>query len=103
MTETTTRLPASDDSAIRERRRPGRTEVANPALIPMLRGEFVPDDVLDTERLDEAPQVTTTDHASTDAAMRDDLSAARGMMLGAVLSLGAWAIIGAIIWRVCGF
>ena len=100
MTETATRLPTSGDSAIRERRRPGRAESANPALIPVLRGEFAPDELLATERCDEAPGGTAADDASSDT--RDELAAARGIMLGAVLSLGAWAIIGAITWRVCG-
>lgn len=100
MTETATRLPTSGDSEIRERRRPGRAESVNPALIPVLRGEFAPDELLASERRNEPPGVTAADHASSDT--RDDLAAARGIMLGAVLSLGAWAIIGAIIWRVCG-
>lgn len=102
MTETATRITTSDDSAIRERRRPGRPESVNPALIPMLRGDFSPDEVLGTERLDEVPGLTTADHASTDVDVRDDLASARGIMLGAVLGLGSWAIIGTIIWRVCG-
>lgn len=100
--ETTTRLPASDDGAIGERRRPGRATSVNSALIPMLRGEFATDEVCGTKRLDEVPAVTTADYASTAADMRDDLAAARGIILGAVLGLGAWAIIGAMVWRVCG-
>lgn len=102
MTETVTRLPASGDSATRERRRPGRIQSASLALIPMLRGEFATDEVPDTERRDEAPEVMTSDQASAHSGGRDDLSAARGIMLGLVLGLGAWAIIGAMIWRISG-
>lgn len=103
MTETATRRPKSDDSVIRDRRRPGRADSVNPAVIPMLRGEFTSDEALeDTEGHGEAPEVMTTEQGSTDTSLRDDLAAARGTIFGAVVGLAAWAIIGMTIWLIWG-
>jgi hypothetical protein len=61
-----------------ERRRPGRVDYSNPALIELLR------DPSDTE----APE------------HRDDLSPAKGIFIAIAMAIPLWGIIGLAIWSV---
>lgn len=64
-----------------ERRRPGRIENLNPALIPLLRGEAKPP-------------------SDTEAVQEGDLAPATGIAVSVVLSGLAWVVIGCILyWR----
>jgi len=64
-----------------DRRRPGRTDFANPALIELLRAP--------SGKLDAA-------EASRDRG--DDLAPARGIRNGVLLSVPLWSAIAAIAW-----
>ena len=76
-----------DADTASDRRRPGRTEVS-PDLLPLLRnpaGAEIP--------LDEP-------HVSGDA--RDDLGAAKGLVIGVLLAVPLWCLIAAAIWWAVG-
>ena len=68
------------------RRRPGRTEQVNPHLIPLLRSPATM----------EIPAPLST--AEDARLFGDDLSAARGIGIGLVLAVPAWAAIGWVAW-----
>lgn len=73
-----------DTAASPERRRPGRVENVNPALIPLLREETVRDDAV----LERAG---------------DDLDPARGIGVGIVLGVLLWAALAfALYWLLAG-
>jgi hypothetical protein len=66
-----------------ERRRPGRLENVSPELIPILRSN---------RPLPEFPgQPDVPDHT-------DDLSSARGVLVGMAISIPIWCLIGAAAW-----
>ena len=70
-----------------ERRRPGRVEYTNPALIALLRAP-TPDGGKENREVekDETPAAT------------DDLAPARGMLLSVALGASMWGVICTIAW-----
>jgi hypothetical protein len=66
----------------RERRRPGRVEYTNPALVALLRG---PSARPDTIEIADNP-----------------LSTARGIGVGVLLAIPAWAGIAVLVWLLIG-
>ena len=84
------RIQGEDDSLLREianRRRPGRRAKASPSLVPLLRGEAVPDllssDETNTPPGPESPEPT----------LRLVFGLATGMLLLSVIGLVAWTIL----------
>jgi hypothetical protein len=77
---------ATVDATIPDRRRPGRIDTANPHLIALMRGRFRGD-------------LPEPDDAGPDdaAALRDDLSAARGIGLAVLIGVLLWAVIAALV------
>jgi hypothetical protein len=69
-------LPVSSD-----RRRPGRADYSNPALIDLLRG--TPSAIKPAE-----PQ----------AERRDDLAPAKGILMGLLMVVPFWAMVGFAVW-----
>ena len=65
-----------------ERRRPGRIEYTNPALIALLRAPSAPPE---TEELADNP-----------------LATARGIGVGLLLAIPAWAGLGILVWLLMG-
>jgi hypothetical protein len=78
-------------TTLRDKRRPGRREHADPSLIPLLRGQAAP--VPDT-----LPEITETEEISVEPDRRATLSAARGVFLGVALGTLIWGCIGAGFW-----
>ena len=70
----------ANPSSVRDRRRPGRLEQVSPALIPLLREptRYVDDPGFDS----------------------DLLAPARGVLVGLLISVPLWALIGLGIWLV---
>jgi hypothetical protein len=83
----TVELPAAPREApvIVERRRPGRIEHRNAALIALLRQP--PPDSVDDESLEAA---------------NADLISARGILIGLLLATPMWGVIGLTIWLLMG-
>jgi hypothetical protein len=78
-------------TTLRDKRRPGRREFANPSLIPLLRGQAVPvPDVL--------PELAEAGDVAVEPDRRATLSAARGIFLGVALGSLIWGSIGAGFW-----
>jgi hypothetical protein len=71
------------DHALKDRRRPGRSDDVSPELISLLRT---------TARIDA--------DGSEWVEGRDELSAARGMIAGVFLSVPLWLAIGLTLWIV---
>lgn len=69
--------PASTNPA--DRRRPGRPETVNPALIPLLRRDSLLSSLM-------AQRET------------DDLAAARGIGLGVLIGVACWIAVGLLTW-----
>jgi hypothetical protein len=98
--------PVTEPSTVADRRRPGRLEWINPALLQLLRGP-VPSDTppVDTMSRELGQSVGTPGqpirsvdiHADDDT---DDLAAGRGIVAGLLLSIPVWAIIALGIWYV---
>lgn len=80
----------SDDAAevTVDCRRPGRPDSVSPALIPLLRGDWIQDASLN-EDIDLADEWTV-------------LAPAVGIAVSVVLSLPLWAIVGLTSWAVTG-
>ena len=95
--------PVADPSSVPDRRRPGRLEWINPALLQLLRG---PVPSLDTTSREPDQCVTTLPGQSTKSVDihpdddTDDLAAGRGIVAGLLLSIPIWAIVGAGIWYI---
>ena len=66
-----------------ERRRPGRAEYGNPALVAILRG-------------------SPTDTVAPVFDEEDGLAPAKGLMLGVPLGILSWAVVAAIAWLLVG-
>src|ERR1700742_2082445 len=83
---------------LRDQRRPGRLEFADPTLIPLLRG----DAPLVPETLPEVVEPGDAAVQPGDVAVEPDrkttLSAARGIFLGVALGGLIWGSIGAAFW-----
>jgi hypothetical protein len=71
------------DHALKDRRRPGRSDDVSPGLISLLRGTACVD--ADASEWVEEP---------------DELAAARGVIAGLSLSVPLWLAIGLILWIV---
>jgi hypothetical protein len=95
--------PVADPSSVSDRRRPGRLEWINPALLHLLRGPVSSVDTISRERdqsvgtLPGQPTKSVDIHPDDDT---DDLAAARGIVAGLLLSIPVWAIIGLGIWYI---
>lgn len=75
-------------NTLEERRRPGRMGAISPELIPLLRDAAttpVPREETQEDRIGGEPD-------------RDDLRAARGLVVAVVLSAPLWGFIGLMIW-----
>ena len=70
-----------------DRRRPGRVHAGNPHLIQLFRNPWSPEDV--GQRASPAPSETDE---------TDPLAAAEGIVLGVLISLALWAVVGFSIW-----
>lgn len=62
-------------STVSGRRRPGRLETVNPALIPLLHGETIAE-------------------ISSDFSVQHDLAPAKGIAMGLLLSIPPWGMLG---------
>jgi hypothetical protein len=84
-------------TTLRDQRRPGRREFADPNLIPLLRGQAasIPHTSPTPATLGEAVE---SGDLSLDADRKTTLSAARGICLGAALGALIWGSIGAGFW-----
>ncbi len=71
-------------AASEDRRRPGRPDHASPHLIPLLRTAEIEADAA-SGALDELP-------------FEDALAPAKGIVVGLLLSVPVWAVIGGIVW-----
>jgi hypothetical protein len=82
-----TGLTDPEGNTMVSRRRPGRSDDAHPALIPLLRGTAspVPDD---TMLIADLPTVLADLETQSDV-----LAPARGIMLGIALSVPIWAVL----------
>lgn len=69
-----TEAVAPTDTVVADRRRPGRIEQVNPALIPVLRTSELPPDLGDTIEFDEP----------------DQMAGARGIFAGVAISAPFW-------------
>jgi hypothetical protein len=80
-----------------ERRRPGRGDYDNPELIKLLRDSSLMEvgSAADVPRADGKAKCNNAIERDD-----DDLSAARGILVAALLSLGCWITLGAIVWVV---
>ena len=90
----------------RDRRRPGRLN-ANPALIPLLRGEAATFEIVPQSRLPDrepaeiapaaplAPEKTAPDEA-VHGPNDDEGNPARGIVIGMLLSIPLWGIIASV-------
>lgn len=84
-----------------DRRRPGRKEYSNPALIRMMRGTY--DATLhevqwiEDDRAESADAEATSEGRSPD---RDDLRPARGIAFAVGVGAALWVMIGSAIWVV---
>jgi hypothetical protein len=100
--------PVAEPSTVSDRRRPGRLEWINPALLQLLRR---PVPSVDTPPVDTMshnpgqsvgsvpgqPMKSVDIHPNDDT---DDLAAGRGIVAGLFLSIPVWAIIGLGIWYI---
>lgn len=80
-------LPHPADAPFLDRRRPGRAEEVNPALLPLLRG---------TAHVNDNQAACTTPAVDEDDP--DNLAAAKGIIMGVGLSAGFWLCLGALVW-----
>jgi hypothetical protein len=95
--------PVADPSTVSDRRRPARREWINPALLHLLRG---PVPSVDRKSRDPGQSTDTIpgqpikwiDIDPDDDT--DDLTAGRGIIVGMLLSIPTWAIIGLGIWYI---
>ncbi|MGA3004869.1 MAG: hypothetical protein ABSE20_24440 [Acetobacteraceae bacterium] len=78
-------------TTLRDKRRSGRREYANPHLIPLLRGQAAPVS-------DALPEIAGAGEAAMEPDRRTTLSAARGIFLGVALGSLIWGSIGAGFW-----
>ena len=78
-------------TTLRDQRRPGRPEFANPNLVPLLRGQAAPIP-------DALAQIAEPGELSVEPDRRTTLSAARGICLGVALGSLIWGSIGAGFW-----
>jgi hypothetical protein len=78
-------------TTLRDLRRPGRRELADPNLIPLLRGQTPPIVEPLVEVVEPAEVCVEPDRRAT-------LSAARGICLGVALGTLIWGGIGAGFW-----
>ena len=95
--------PVADPSAISDRRRPGRFEWINPALLQLLRGPAQAVDALPPEASLAVYTPLGESTKSNDIAPyedTDDLAAGRGIVVGLLLSFPIWAIIGFGVWLI---
>ena len=95
MEQTATSAPAAPVDAAAEaavtsgdRRRPGRSDSANPALIPLLRNTSEPPNL--------GPERADISVPSPEA--KDDLGAAKGIAFGTLLAVPFWVVVGLLIW-----
>jgi hypothetical protein len=78
-------------TTLRDKRRPGRPEFADPTLIPLMRGEApLVGDTL--------PEPAEAGDLAVEPGRRTTLSAARGICLGVALGSLIWGGIGAAFW-----
>jgi hypothetical protein len=78
-------------TTLRDKRRPGRLQHADPSLIPLLRGQAppIPDTLVD---------VVETGEDSVDPDRKATISAVRGICLGVGLGSLIWGGIGVAFW-----
>jgi hypothetical protein len=78
-------------TTLRDQRRPGRREFADPSLIPILRGQapLVPESL---------PETVEAGDLAVEPDRKITLSAARGICLGVALGSLIWGSIGAGFW-----
>ena len=79
-------LPSGGQTGTVDRRRPGRRDYENPALIALLRSASTP------AALDDAPDPKEGWQGE------DDLSPARGVAVSLLIGVAMWSAIGAAIW-----
>jgi len=82
-------------STPRDRRRPGRSGSVNPALIPLLR-RAPPQANPDIS--DASADAATGNEADFFIEPADDLSAAKGILLGILLVIPFWGLVGCLVW-----
>lgn len=82
-----------------DRRRPGRVEYSNAALIRMMRGTYGAT-IHELHRIeDDKAGAPDAERASKSRAPdRDDLRVARGVVFGVAISAAFWLVIGSAIW-----
>lgn len=88
-----------DQDVKTDRRRPGRVEYSNPALIRIMRGTY--DAALhEIQRIedDQAGKPDAEDATEGRAPGRDDLRPARGIAFAAGLGAASWVVIGGAVW-----
>jgi hypothetical protein len=78
-----------------DRRRPGRVDYESPELVNLFRGTAA-------VKLDSAADVLRPEgEATLNNAIEwaeDDLGAFRGILTAALVSLGCWVTVGAVVW-----
>jgi hypothetical protein len=80
--------PEDDGATKLSRRRPGRRQDVHPALIPLLRGAATLDIKDPAPFVEDAPASLQGVDAD-----KDDLSPARGILLGVALSVPIWIVL----------
>lgn len=82
-----------------DRRRPGRLEYSNPALIRMMRGTYDAA-IHERHRIDvgNAGSVDAKSASEHRAPHRGDLRSARGTVFAVAIGAGLWVVIGGAIW-----
>jgi hypothetical protein len=81
-----------------DHRRPGRVDAVSPALLPLLRGTALPEEVAWQE---EVPQ--SRDAIEGYDPNADQLSAAKGILLALIVLLPFWAFAGFMAWKIIRF
>jgi hypothetical protein len=81
---------ALDGSHIVDRRRPGRAEYKNQHLIALLRNEPISSSPGLSDIRNDVSSYTEDD--------ADDLRPAKGIVMGVLLGLALWLIIGSLVW-----
>lgn len=87
MAEEREHRPGTEGEVKHDRRRAGRSNYSNPALIRMLRGTFETEGTLESEEADRQA-------ARPQDPERDDLAPVRGIALAVVVGTMFWALIG---------
>ena len=84
--EDVVRLASGEQTQTTDRRRPGRRDYDNPALIALLRSAS------NAAAIDDAPDPQDSQW------VEDDLSPVRGVAASLVIGLLMWSAIGAAVW-----